>query len=442
MLGGGPVGLLAALILAAVGAVFLKRRPIPPSAKRMFVIGLWLRVAGALFYLFVIGAMYGGGDYFMYYDRGIGFAEALWKGDYDSFLGIFELTNWWGTAFTIWLTGWVLAFLGPSLSGAFIVFALAGFVGVLSLGHAFARAFPAADWRRYFAFIMLFPSLWFWPTPVGKDAIVLCGVGVATLGFVGRVNRIQWTLTALGVFLVFVIRPQVAATLVFAIMAGQWLGALRRWNAKSFFQALLLLATGSAVIMMSGDQLGFDMLDTQEVEFYLVGKGAISAIGGSAIQAADTASPWLAPINTLFRPFPWEASGATAMLAAAEVIVLWGMVWYRRRSIAGFVRAYKGNRVFWMAVVFIAVYSTALGIAIGNIGIIARQRVHILPFLFMFMAGMPKTKRRRTKTGSRIPSSFHPSTSRMRPPIGNPTHPRKNPAFLPSPGTDAKSSRS
>jgi hypothetical protein len=436
MLGGGLIGLLAALFVAVIGTAFLKRRPIPLSARRMFVIGMWLRVAGALFYLFFIGAMYGGGDYFGYYYRGIGFAEALWKGDYDSFLGIFELSRWWGTAFTVWLTGWVLAFLGPTLPGAFIVFALAGYVGVLSLGHAFARAFPKADWRRYLMFIMLFPSLWFWPTPVGKDAIVLCGVGVATLGFVGHKNRIRWSLTALGIFLVFVIRPQVAATLVFAIMAGQWLGALKRWNAKSLLQAILLLGAGIGVITMAGGQLGVDLFDTDEIESYLAGKGAVSARGGSVIQAADTATPWLGPVNTLFRPFPWEASGGTVMLAAAEVIVIWGLVWYRRRAIVSFVRAYKGNRVFWMAVVFIAAYATALGMAIGNIGIIARQRVHILPFLFMFMAGMPKTRRRTAKAGSRVPKSNHPSTSRMRPPAGIPANPRKSPAFPPARGTD------
>lgn len=430
MLGGGAIGLLAALIFAAAGAAILKRRPVPPPAKRLFVAGLFLRVAGALAYLYVIGAMYGGGDYFMYYDLGIGYAKALWSGDYDYFLNIFELSRWWGTAFTIWLTGWVLAFFGPTLPGAFIVFALAGFVGVLSLGYSFARAFPAADWRRYFAFIMFFPSLWFWPAALGKDAVVLCGIGVATLGFVGRRNHIRWQLMAFGVFLVFVIRPQVAATLVFAVIAGQWLGTLKKWSAKSTLQAVFLLGVGTAVISMSGGALGVDLFNTEEVELYLMSRGSVSSIGGSAIQSADTAAPWLAPINTLFRPFPWEARGITAMLAAIEVIVLWGMAWYRRRAIAGFVRAYKKSRVFWMAVAFVLVYATALGMSLGNIGIIARQRVHILPFIFMFIAGLPKVPKRSGKLRGRLLRGHFRPFSRPRTPGVKPGEPKENPVSV------------
>ncbi len=134
-------------------------------------------------------------------------------------------------------------------------------------------------------------------------------------------------------------------------------------------------------------------------------RAAGSTIGGSAIDApgANTAV-WLAPITTLFRPFPWESSGLTSHLAAAEVVALWLLAWYRRRRIAAFFRTYRQTPLFWMAVVFILVYATALGMSIGNVGIIARQRVHILPFVLMFFAG---TVRQRKHTSQLPMPSVH-----------------------------------
>ncbi len=390
MLGGGLPALGFVLGLVVVASLVARRRLARGPLRTMTLIGLWLRVAGAMVYLLVIGERYGGGDYVGYYHLGLEYARRWEMGGPSPIAGLFAGglgSSWWGTAFTARLAGLVLSLLGPSLPGAFIVFALIGFVGIFALALAFMRAFPDAEWKRYLALVMLFPSLWFWPAALGKDAVVLCGVGLATLGFVGRGDRMRPVLMALGVAIVFVIRPQVAATLGFALVVGQWVGTMRRWSFFNLVQAVAILALGAWLVALSSGALGVKLFNREEVTDYLSGRGAASSIGGSAIEGGGSVSPWLAPVNTLFRPFPWEANGATALLASAEVLVLWGLVWGRRRAAVEFFRAHSHHRVLWMAVVFVALYSTALGMSLGNVGIIARQRVHILPFLFFFVAG-------------------------------------------------------
>jgi len=264
------------------------------------------------------------------------------------------------------------------------------------------------------AWIVLFPPLWFWPAALGKDAIVLCGVGLATLGFVGKHGRIGWLLLSAGVLLVFCVRPQVAATLAFAVAASFWMAVGVQWSAARVCQGALLLGAGVGVIVLSSGAIGVGLFDQEQVEGYLDRRANLSARGGSAID--EGGARWLAPINTLFRPFPWEVSSATTALASVEVVVLWGLAWFRRRKIMAFVRSQRRSRLFWMALVFVAVYATALGMSISNMGIIARQRVHILPFLFMFIAGGAASVARRPR---RALHANHPAVvSRANRPAG------------------------
>jgi hypothetical protein len=155
-----------------------------------------------------------------------------------------------------------------------------------------------------------------------------------------------------------------------------------------------MIIGGVVVLALSSGSLGVELFNPEEVGDYLDSRAAGSSIGGSAIGApGKNTAVWLAPITTIFRPFPWESAGLTSHLAAAEVVVLWVLAWYRRRQIGAFFRTHRRTPFFWMAILFVLVYATALGMSIGNVGIIARQRVHILPFVLMFFAGTTKPRR-------------------------------------------------
>jgi hypothetical protein len=388
MIDGGTLGLLCVLSLVFFGTAILLHVQTSPRTRVLIITGLWLRVLGALAYLYLVGAYYGGGDFNLYYREGLEYADLISRGGMDAILQPWLGGRWWGTYFVVRVSGLLLGVIGPTLPGAFIAFAIAGYVGILALWGAFGRAFPQADRTRALAWMVLFPSLWFWPAALGKDALVLCGTGLAVLGFVGRRRRPNWLLMAFGLFLVFCIRPQVAAVLALSIVAAYWLGTGRGWNLVRIIQGAALVLAGVAVLMLSSGSLGVELFDPQQVDDYLDSRATVSSRGGSALGApGGSHAPWFALMNTLFRPFPWEAHGITSLLASIEVVVLWALVWYRWRESKAFVRANRGTDLFWLAAIFVLVYATALGMSISNIGIIARQRVHILPFIFMLFAG-------------------------------------------------------
>jgi hypothetical protein len=383
------------VILALAGLVLLgiaTQRALSRRVRNVLVAGLVLRLVGGQLYLLIGEVIYGGtADYWYYFHHGALYAKALLAGTPEASGSYWlELGVWWGTAFTIRTSGVLIAALSPSIYGAFLAFSLIGYLGVVAFALAFYRAFPAAPHYRYLLWLMFFPSLWYWPAALGKDALMLAGIGLAVLGFVGRRSRPNWLLLAAGTALVFAVRPPVAVVLLLAFGAGHWLVLMRRATAARLEQGILIAMLGAGVLLSAAYTLDLSITNTSELSDYLVAtrSGASSAGGSSiAIDEGDVLNPIEGAVSVLARPFVWEARSATALFAAFEIMTVWMLAWLQRRRIRNFVRSYGGHPVVWMAMIFIVVYAVTLGMAAGNLGVIARQRIHLFPLLFMFFAG-------------------------------------------------------
>jgi hypothetical protein len=177
--------------------------------------------------------------------------------------------------------------------------------------------------------------------------------------------------------------------LMFAMVSAQAVSLVKQWTLPRLAQACVLAAAGFAVVVLASQAMGVRLTSLQALEVYLDRRASVSAIGGSAIEATGgtLAGLLVAPVNVLLRPFPWEARGVAGALAAAEIIILWTLFFVYRRNVVAFNRRYRHNRLLWFSVFFILAYVLLAGLALSNIGIIARQRVHVFPFLFIFLTG-------------------------------------------------------
>jgi hypothetical protein len=384
-------GLYIVLSAVLLLAVLVGRSALPTSIRHLVLAGLFLRVIGALAYVGLFGSLYGGGDYLMYFENGSWYAFLIWEGRAPEVVDIWLARQWWGTSFTILFTGLIVTVLGPNLKAAAIVFALIGYAGILLIAAAFRHAFPEAARTRYLAWLVLFPSLWFWPAAIGKDALVLFGLGLAAFGFAGRKGSVHWVVLSIGLALIFAVRPQVAAVCTVAVVFGMVFGSAGTMGVRHVVQAGLATGLTMLVLVSAGGALGFELSDPAEVEMYLDRRLGSSSIGGSAIaeRGNSSMSPVSAIVNVAFRPFPWEARGVGMMIAAVEILTLWVLIVLNARSIRAFLRRHRRARLFLFAVAFIVLYSILLGFALGNMGIIARQRIFLYPFLFMIMSTPP-----------------------------------------------------
>lgn len=400
------------VVLVGIGALVTRAR-LPLAVKTLVLAGLGLRVVGAL------ARMQVAADSWVYLQWGERYAEYFARLDFSPLVdpSLWRTAQWVGTNAVAYPAGFAIVLLGPTRFGVFLVYTLLAFIGVAAYGLAFRRSLPAADTTSYWAWLMLFPSLVFWPSSLGKEALMILGLGIAAFGFLGREERANWAVVALGVAVVFAIRPQVAAIVVLAmamsyVLRPQNLGPLR------VLESLAILAVGLFVMAnLLEPEVGDASLAS--VEGYVEYNSAMTAQGDSEVGAAGfgLASIPLAILNVLFRPFPWEAHNLSSLISALEVVLMWGLIYWKRRQVMAALRNWRHSRLLRFALLFTLLYVIGLGMNIGNLGIIARQRVLVFPLLFAFVeAGAMYLPRQtaaaypvRQRHGGRAYPSLYPS---------------------------------
>ncbi len=397
---------LVPALLFAVGALVLLSR-LPRSIKLLVLAGLALRVVGAITRYLVLTRFYHGvGDAIDYFQTGLMYADMFRRWDFATMFSplMWRGGSWEGTQFIFFPSGLVLSIIGPTLIGEFVVFSLFAFIGLIAFALAFRRTYPNVPLSRYARWLWLFPSLWFWPSSVGKEAIVMLGLGLAILGYVGRRGRMNWLLMAAGTFLVYGVRPQFAAVLVVCFIVAQWLSFGGRWTPGKMAQGVVILAVGLLAIWYSLRSIGAGGFDVEGVQSYMETEPARRVGGGSAIDAVPL-NPLGAPlalVNVLFRPFPWEVDNPMVAFSSLEMVFFWVVVFRRRRQLAAALRLWRSDRYMRVSIPFIFAYALSIGFLITNLGIIARQRVFLFPFLFAVLEAVPRLPAPQTEVEAEV----------------------------------------
>jgi hypothetical protein len=400
-----------ALILFA--AIWTANSRLSKAVKRLVYAALTLRILGTFGRYYMVTVMYDNtGDSFRYFDWGVRYSEFLWSFDTQSLFNpdLWSGSKWWGTTFVRYVTGLVVAGSGHSFFGSFLFFSLFAFLGLVGFGIAFHRAYPELPAASYLRWIWLFPSLWFWPSAVGKEALLLMGLGLAVWGFIGKKGNTNWVLLSIGIFFIFAVRVQVAAVFVVSLIMAHWLSLGGRWTLGRVVQGAGIIVIGLFTLQLAMEQMGVETFDVDGVTTYLednTGRGEGRADGeerrgrGSAIEGATVGLAGIptALVNILFRPFPWEARNVQLLITSFEILAFWCIVVYRRDRFFAAVRHWRSDRLLRLAVPFIFFYSISLGMLLANMGLIARQRIFIFPFLFLLVEALPRAAALRTRRG-------------------------------------------
>lgn len=384
--------------LVGVGALVARSR-LPVAIKTLVIAGLFLRLAGSLarqalaadaIMYFKWGERYAG--YFARFDFAPLYDPSLWRS-----------TQWVGTNAVAYPAGVAIAFIGSTWFGVFVIYTLMAFAGLFAYGLAFRRNVYASHAVSYWAWLMLFPSLVFWPSSIGKEALMTLGLGIVVLGFFGKKERGNWTLVLLGVLLVYAIRPQVAAIVVFAIALSYVLRP-QTLSPLHVLESIVIIVVGLVVMgRLLEPEVGDASLSA--IEEYIEYGNRVTAQGGSEIEAAGfgvTAIP-LSIVNVLLRPFPWEAHNLPSLISALEVVLMWGGIFWKRKQVMAALRNWRHSRLTRFSLLFTVLYVIGLGMNMGNMGIIARQRVLVFPLLFAFVESGAMFLQRENYVVRRVP---------------------------------------
>ena len=172
--------------------------------------------------------------------------------------------------------------------------------------------------------------------------------------------------------------------MMFRESGGRELG----WAGKMAGIAALLALT-IAFADRAAEFIGVDEFSVTGVVEAVEDAGQNTEQGGSQFTPVPLTSPLGVPaaiVTVLFRPFPWEASSLQALATSLESIFLLGLIaisWRRLR--AGGADLKNPYLVFSLVYALLFVWAFS---RFGNFGIIARQRVLVLPFV-LILAALP-----------------------------------------------------
>jgi hypothetical protein len=312
-----------------------------------------------------------------------------------------------GTGSLRYLAGLGHLFTGSNFFGTTMLFTFLGFWGSWFLYRAFVVGLPDGDRRRYARFVMLWPSVLYWPASIGKDSWMLVTIALAALGAAKILTRGRggWILVLIGLAGAALVRPHVSLLVFVAILVAFLVG---RRNTRAMPGTISLSgitkALGIVVLLVGGALLApaaahflkVDDLSTTSVTNALVHTQAQTAEGNSAFHAVNPNSPIGYPVaafTVLFRPLPGEVQTAAGLLASAEAAALLLLVIVGWRRLLGAFHRLRSEAYATFALAYIAMFAYAFS-AIANFGILARERVQVLPFLFVLLS-LPKWHRRR-----------------------------------------------
>ena len=288
-----------------------------------------------------------------------------------------------GTDAVFFITALFSSDLGLSIVAVFLVYNIIGFVGLLAFdGSLRIATFNAGRDTRFLASLIVFlPSISFWSSAIGKDAVSFASVGIAlwaSLDF----RRRSWLMFA-AVALMLIVRPHIAVLMVIAVVASVVLH-----SHLSVFQRIAIgaLAIGiSTLIMLPAlELLGLDEgANASSLAKFVTRQQGHNMQGGGAIDISTMPLP-LQMFTYLFRPLPYEASGIAGFAASFDNMILLALFALGARSFLR-LRAVEGNANR----AFLWIYSISTWVALAstssNLGISLRQKWMFVPMLIYLL---------------------------------------------------------
>ncbi|MFN2347671.1 MAG: hypothetical protein ABR616_18410 [Dermatophilaceae bacterium] len=360
----------------------------------VLVAGIFAKLVGTFGRYYVAYVVYAGVADAERYNLAASYQHKAWRRGEITW----ELSGKQGTDVMEIITTAIYTVIGGSPLAGFFIFGSFAFWGAYLLYRSFCVALPQADHKRYALLIFFLPSMLYWPSSIGKESWLMLFVGLTALGaakyFTDKGGGIP--LLVIGGLGLGLVRPHIAVLLFAAVAVAQLFRPSGGTAAGVLRKAIGVAVTGAAAIVLvsaSAQFLGIDDLSAQAVTESIDWSSGQTQQGGSEFTPVSLSNPLGFPaalITILFRPFPFETGNVQMLLQSLEGLFLLGLVFAGRRRLRQLPRLLRQNPFLWFVLLYIVGFTLAFA-GFGNFGILARQRILMLPF-FLMLLSLPKPR--------------------------------------------------
>ena len=311
-----------------------------------------------------------------------------------------NLPNYRRTNFVYWFDGVVQTIVGNDFLAGFFVFGLLAVAGSYMWYRAAADVVPILDKRLYFLFIMFAPSIIFWPSSVGKEALMQLGIGALSLGLARLVQRRIFAgllICAPAGWLVWVVRPHLLAIVAvaggFAYLVGRVKSSRGGILLSRPLGIIVIAILVGFTVSQGAEYLGLEDFSLNSIEQTLDEQTERTSQGGSKFDPGDNS---LNPIDLPASPHDGARAsvpvGSRELVPAARVTRVDVVGGLDRRAVQFGARHRSETRrrmpfllYGWLLVLlYCAAYA-----AFANFGLLVRQRSLVFPALLLLLAVDP-----------------------------------------------------
>ena len=272
----------------------------------------------------------------------------------------------------------LIHWFGFGYLSCFLVFNAMGIIGALLL-YAETRSYlTSLKAKKLYNYLLFIPGMSFWTCALGKDSMVILGLGLALSSFHKLKQR--WLRMLLGMIITVYVRPHIFIVIV--ITAAIWFLLNPNKSVKQVVIKTVLFLVFSAIFLSTYslilDYAGFRAdLSVGNLQTYLEFRQTINE-GTSTVDITQY-SVLGKYLTYLFRPLFFDAKNMLMILASFENLILVYLLIqvFRPKHIK--VLFLKKNLYTRFHIIYFFLGLTMLALTTGNLGIAVRQKTMILP---------------------------------------------------------------
>lgn len=353
------------ILLAYLFGILALVRKFKVFPKKIYLLVVYIGLTHLLFTLV----------YYFYSFTAVADAKGYYLSVYHTYTSFSDTSIADGTSFIGFVLYPLIHIFGLSYLSCFFIFSFISLIGVYKLYEILLKI-NDFKWSNWF-YLMLLPGMHFWTSSIGKDSLIFFGICVLLNAYFFKRAYTKYILPLLLIGLVrFYILAFIGAGFFLALI-------LLSKQIKLGYKILLMGVFAGAVILIAPyffESISLSGLEQVEKQKEIIQQANMEGGGAVNLSNANILVKWF---SYLFRPFVFEAKSFFALVTAIENLV-WMVIFYKiflgikRKNIR-----VSLNSFFWICFVSIFTITLPAAFLLSNLGIAARQKNMIVPFMFI-----------------------------------------------------------
>jgi hypothetical protein len=311
-----------------------------------------------------------------------------------------------GTSFIYFLLYPLIHYFGLSYLSCFLIFNTFGIIGISIIFVTTRSYLTTPRVKRIYAMTLFLPGMSYWTSAIGKDSLILLGIGLTFYAL--PLLKSRWPALLAGFFISLYTRPHICAILFLAFIGFILLKRHRTLNTLLLKAILFSICLGIAIssygMILKYIKLPSD-ISLPVVQDYVDTRLSYNQ-GGSYIELQNSSAP-AKMFAYLFRPLFFDAKNALMVIGSIENVALltaFGLLLWKPKRLT---KVWTIPHPYYRMHVLYAVMGLLIfAIMTANLGIAMRQKYMLLPSMLSALVLILDADLQRRRKSPSLPSQL------------------------------------